>query len=111
VPLHNYAGWFGTVFAFMLVYFIYASKFSENPRAASIGRPVVFWSMPVIYYALMAIGIIIIPIMGGVSLPYASPANYTGTLPNLEGSLSLVAVFVMGSPVVFALCRLLGSPP
>src|SRR5262249_39004227 len=32
VPLHNYAGWFGTVFVFMLVYFMFASRYIEQPQ-------------------------------------------------------------------------------
>jgi putative membrane protein len=106
VPLHNYAGWFGTVFVFMLVYFMFASRYVEQPREDLMGNRTAFWSLPVLYYALMAIGIIIAPLVGGISLPYASPANYTGTPAALQASLSLVAIFVMGSPVVFALCRL-----
>jgi putative membrane protein len=109
IPLHNYAGWFGTVFAFMLVYFIFASRFEERTRRDLIGTGTLFWSMPVIFYAIMAFGIVVIPVIGGVSLPYASPGNYSGTLDQLEGSMSLVATFVMGSPVVFAICRLLGD--
>jgi Carotenoid biosynthesis protein len=107
VPLHNYAGWFGTVFTFMLVYFVFASRYAEHPREDLMGDRTTFWSLPVVYYALIAIGIIIVPGVGGISLPYASPANYAGTPQALEASLSLVAIFAMGSPVVFALCRLL----
>ena len=107
VPLHNYAGWFGTVFTFMLVYFVFASRHAEQPREDLMGDSTTFWSLPVVYYALIAIGIIIVPLVGGISLPYASPANYDGTPQAVEASLSLVAIFVMGSPVVFALCRLL----
>lgn len=106
VPLHNYAGWFGTVFIFMLLYFMYANRFGEQTRNDLISNQTAFWSLPVVYYALTAIGIIIIPIIGGVSLPYASPANYSGTLQQLEGSMTLVATFVMGTPTIFALCRL-----
>jgi len=106
VPLHNYAGWFGTVFMFMLVYFIFASRYAERPQEDLIQNRTAFWSLPVFYYALIAIGIIITPLVGGISLPYASPANYTGTPQALEASMSLVAIFVMGTPVVFALCRL-----
>jgi putative membrane protein len=106
VPLHNYAGWFGTVFTLMLVYFLFASRWAEQPREDLMPDWTVFWSLPVVYYALIAIGIIIVPLVGGISLPYASPANYAGTPQALEASLTLVAVFVMGSPVVFALCRL-----
>jgi uncharacterized membrane protein len=107
VPLHNYAGWFGTVFTFMLVYSAFASRYAERPHEDLIQNRAVFWSLPIFYYALIAIGIIITPLVGGISLPYASPANYTGTPEALEASMSLVAIFVMGSPVVFALCRLL----
>ena len=106
VPLHNYAGWFGTVFIFMLVYLVFASRYAERPQEDLIQNRTAFWSLPVFYYALTALGIILVPLVGGISLPYASPANYTGTLAALEASMSLVAIFVMGSPVVFALCRL-----
>jgi uncharacterized membrane protein len=106
VPLHNYAGWFGTVFLFMLIYFVFARRFVEQPREDLMGDRTVFFSLPVIYYALIAIGIVDVPLVGGVSLPYASPANYQGAPETLEASLSLVAIFVMGSPVAFALCRL-----
>jgi uncharacterized membrane protein len=106
VPLHNYAGWFGTVFTYMLVYFIFASRYPEQPLEDLMQNRTAFWSLPVIYYALIAIGIIIAPLVGGISLPYASPANYTGTPEALGASMSLVAIFAMGSPVVFALCRL-----
>jgi putative membrane protein len=106
VPLHNYAGWFGTVFMYMLVYFIFASRYAEQPQEDLIRNRTAFWSLPVFYYALIALGIIIAPLVGGISLPYASPANYAGTPHALEASMSLVAIFVMGSPVVFALCRL-----
>jgi uncharacterized membrane protein len=106
VPLHNYAGWFGTVFTFMLVYFLFASRYVEQPQEDLMQDRTAFWSLPVFYYALMAIGIIITPLVGGILLPYASPANYTGTPHSLEASMSLVATFAMGSPVVFSLCRL-----
>jgi uncharacterized membrane protein len=106
VPLHNYAGWFGTVFVFMLVYFMFASRYAEQPQEDLIRNGTAFWSLPILYYALIALGIIIAPLVDGVSLPYASPANYAGTPQALQASMSLVAIFVMGSPVVFALSRL-----
>jgi uncharacterized membrane protein len=107
VPLHNYAGWFGTVFLFMLVYFMFASRCVEQPPENLMGDRTAFWRLPVVYYALIAIGIIIAPLVGGVPLSFAAPANYAGTPAALGASMSLVAIFVMGSPVVFALCRLL----
>ncbi|MGB8519991.1 MAG: carotenoid biosynthesis protein [Candidatus Tumulicola sp.] len=109
VPLHNYAGWFGTVFVFMLVYYVFAQYFPEEPRPASARDRTVLWSLPIFYYALTALAIVLTPIIGGVSLPYASPANYTGSLQALEGSLSLVALFVMGGPVIFSFFRLFAN--
>ena len=106
VPLRNYVGWFGTVFVFMLIYLLFASSYTEQPRNDLMRNPTAFWSLPVFYYALIALGIIVTPLVGGVPLPYASPANYVGTDQALETSLSLIAFFVMGGPVVFALCRL-----
>jgi uncharacterized membrane protein len=111
VPLHNYAGWFGTVFLFIVVYFIFASRYPEQPQKDLIQNPAMFWSLPILYYALIALGIIITPVVYGASLQYASPANYTGTIQTLEASMSLVAIFVMGSPVVFAFCRLFLDRP
>jgi hypothetical protein len=111
VPLHNYAGWFGTVFMFILLYLIFASRYAEEPQEGLIQNRTAFWSLPVFYYALIAIGIIITPLVGGISLPYASPTNYAGAPQALEASMSLVAIFVMGSPVVFALCRLFLNRP
>lgn len=111
VPLHNYAGWFGTVFAFMLVYFIYASRYTEQSQPEATKNPAAFWSLAVVLYALFALGIVVTPLVG-IALPYASPANYNDAPQVLGPSLSLIAIFVMGSPVVFALCRLLtkGAP-
>jgi uncharacterized membrane protein len=109
VPLHNYVGWFVTVFAFMLVYFIFAEYVPERPRPASAREQTALWSLPIFYYALTAIGIIIVPLVGGVALPYAAAANYTGSPQALEGSLSLIGIFVMGGPVIFSFVRLFGS--
>jgi putative membrane protein len=106
VPLRNYVGWFGTVFVFMLIYLLFASSYTEQPRKDLMQSSTVFWSLPVFYYAFIALGIIVTPLVGGVPLPYASPANYAGTDQALEISLSLIAFFVMGGPVMFALFRL-----
>lgn len=105
VPLHNYAGWFGTVFLFMLLYLGYETKNPLSP-AAGIRSSALFWSGPVIYYALMGLQIVFGPIVEPLVPPIASPANYTGTLVALEQSLSLIAIFTMGGPVLMAVCRL-----
>jgi uncharacterized membrane protein len=105
VGIHNYLGWFVTVFSFMLVYHLYASRFQEQPDP-SLSRSRFFWGQPPLFYAAIGLGTILPAWIGGFSLPYASPANYTGSLAALESSLALVAVFVMGTPVVTALLRL-----
>lgn len=108
VGLHNYAGWFVTVFLFMFAYLLYARRNQEStPKEDSQAK--LFWALPVLYYALLAIGIMVIPWVGGVALPYASPGNYTGTLSQLTHSMTLVATFVMGTPVAITLSRLFTS--
>lgn len=54
---------------------------------------------------------VLVPLVGGVSLPYASPGNYTGSVDALTGSLAIVAFFVMGTPVVLAIVRLFAPAP
>jgi hypothetical protein len=83
-PAHNYAGSFGAAFVFMLVYPLFASRYTEQPRKDLMENWIAFWSLSVYYYAVIALGIIITPLVGGVPLPYASPANYVGTDQALE---------------------------
>jgi len=43
-------GW-DTVFTFMLVYFIFASRYVEQHQEDLMQNRTVFWSLPVVYYA------------------------------------------------------------
>jgi putative membrane protein len=106
VPMHNYAGWFGTVFTLMLLYMIYERR-NPLPAPSGIARTRWFWAQPVIFYGLIAVGIIIAPLVGGLPDPIAAPEHYTGPITTLQYSLTLVAMFVMGTPVVLALTRLM----
>lgn len=105
IGLHNYVGWFVTVFLFMFIYHLYARKYPEKVLT-EVKNNKYFWSQPTLYYGLMAMGIIIVPWVGGVSLPYATPQNYNQPLMIFEYSLALIAFFVMGTPVVAALAKL-----
>lgn len=105
IPVHNYVGWFGTVLGFMVLYQLYAARNPEK-RDEAIGASRLFWALPVAYYALMALGIILTPLVGGIPFPFASPQNYGGTVAVLGPTLSLIAFFAMGTPVVCALLRL-----
>jgi hypothetical protein len=49
--------------------------------------------------------VVIVPLLFA-NLPNANPQNYSGSIPDLEVSLSLVAIFVMGTPVVLAFTKL-----
>jgi hypothetical protein len=55
------------------------------------------------------LGIAITPLVWQVQPPIASPENYSGPLPALQWSLTLIAVFVMGTPVAIALARAFAS--
>ncbi len=107
VPMHNYAGWYATVFAFMVAYLAYESR---DPLPAALPHRPLFWSAAVAYYALNGFGIVIAPLVYHPKTPIASPLNYTGTMELLQWSMALVAMFVMGTPVAMALARLATDP-
>lgn len=68
-----------------------------------------FWGMPAIYYSLIALGMIAVPVIGGVALPYAQPNNYSGSIMQLSHSIALIAFFCMGTPVALTLVKLFTS--
>lgn len=105
IGIHNYVGWFVTVFTFILLYQLYAARFAEKVQSG-VKNSRYFWSQPMLYYGLIGLGIVVVPWVGGVTLPYASPENYNGPLIDLEYSLALIAFFVMGTPVITALAKL-----
>jgi len=107
IPLHNYVGWFSTVFVFMLIYLLYES-WNPLPAPAGPRASTLFWSEPVVYYALMALGLVITPVVDPAKPPIASPENYSGSLDAMQQSLSLLTIYVMGTPVIIALLRLGG---
>ena len=111
IGLHNYVGWFVTVFAFMFVYQLCASFLPERVSSPALARSRLFWSQPVLYYAFIALGVLLVPCVGGVSLPYASPENYQGSVDSLVSSLALITFFVMGTPVTIALSRIAMDEP
>lgn len=108
IGIHNFIGWFVTVFIFMFLYQLYASHYPEKIQKAVI-KSRYLWSQPTLYYALVGLGMVVVPYVGGVSLPYASPQNYHGALIDLEYSIALIAFFVMGTPVAIALAKLFTS--
>jgi putative membrane protein len=109
VPLHNYVGWFCTVFVFLLVYFAFEKAHPLEPPSGLQANKA-FQSEPILYYALTAFGILIAPWAGGIPAKMAAPQeNYTGSLMALGQSMSLLSVFVMGFPVLIALANLFSS--
>lgn len=102
VPLHNYAGWFATVATFTLLYLAFERR---HPKEETTACSPFFLSAPVLYYALVGIGIFVTPLVEPIET-LAAPANYSGPIPAMTGSLSLIAVFVMGTPACIALSRL-----
>lgn len=102
IGIQNFIGWFVTVFIFMFLYHLYASFFPEKHKTEYTKS---FCSQSLIYYAIMALNIILVPWVGGVG-PMASPDNYQGSLDDLIYSLSLITVFIMGTPCIIAVARL-----
>jgi putative membrane protein len=108
IGIHNFVGWFITVFIFMFSYQLYATYYPERSLEKSNRS---LWSQPIVYYAIMGLDIILVPLVGGVPESIASPANYSGSLDNLMYSLSLITFFVMGVPTFIALTRLFNNKP
>lgn len=103
IGIHNFVGWFITVFIFMFSYQWYAIYYPER-SLHKLNRNL--WSQPLIYYAIMGLDLFLVPLVGMIPEPIASPANYSGSLDSLMYSLSLITVFVMGVPAFIAFSRL-----
>ena len=105
VGIHNYIGWFCTVFAFMTVYGLWERR---NPIAAPTGVAAsrLFASEPVLFYVVIALGIVATPVIGATPESLAVPQNYSGSISDLNASMALVACFTMGGPAAFALLRI-----
>jgi putative membrane protein len=103
VPMHNYAGWFFTVLIFMFAYWLFQRQWPEPEPGAQTAAPA-FQSFPAVLYGLMAMNIIVTPFVARIT-SIASPGNYTLPIATLESSMTLIALFVMGTPVVLALVQ------
>lgn len=103
VPLHNYVGWFLTVFVFLVLYGLWESRTAGGaaPRAASPW----LWVEPALFYGIIAVGAVLSPLLAGIPDTLASPGNYAGSNRDMVLSLSLVGAFTMGGPLAFALLR------
>lgn len=111
VGIHNYIGWFCTVFVFMAVYGLWERR---NPSAAPKGVAAsrLFAAEPVFFYAVIALGIVVTPLIDATPEVLAIPRNYSGSIADLDVSMALVACFTMGGPAAFALLRIWDrSPP
>jgi hypothetical protein len=105
VPLHNYLGWFVTVFVFLLVYGLWERR-GREPETSALGGEWWVRAEPTVYYGIIALGVVLTPVLGWGPDELARPENYPGTVEDLEASMALVAIFTMGGPTVLALLRL-----
>ena len=103
VPMHNYVGWLVTVLVFMFAYWLFQRQWPEPALDARAAAPA-FQSLPAVLYGLMALNIIVTPFVSRIT-SIASPGNYTLPIATLEASMTLIALFVMGTPVVLALVQ------
>jgi uncharacterized membrane protein len=105
IGIHNFIGWFVTVFIYLFVYHLFALRWPEQPNAQAIASKL-FLAVPVLLYAALGLGNFLPALIGGVSQPFASPGNYNGSVQQLTQSMALVTVFAMGIPIVAALILL-----
>ncbi len=104
IPIHNYIGWFGTVLTFTTAYLLF-EKAVPLPPPRPIASSSLFWAMPTLFYAIMALGIVIVPFMH-IYPAVANKDHFTGSIADMQWSLTLLTFFTMGTPVLIALFRL-----
>ena len=115
IPLQNYWGWFILNFLIYAVYLLY-SAYVSTPRPTNEVTQRRFWYEPLIYWIAYALNIILLPVLGkteGISfspLNVVKPPTDVGVV-QLLWILSLIAVFSMLGPVLFAAMRLGEKPP
>ncbi len=108
VPIHNYVGWFGTVLVFLLIYQLCEARHPVGGSAGAVASRL-FRAQPTTFYGILALGIVITPLQSAGADQLAAPENYDGTVSDLERSMSLVAMVVMGGYVILALLRILDT--
>jgi uncharacterized membrane protein len=109
IGMHNYFGWFVTVFLYLVVYHLFALRWPEQPSLSAMASKL-FLAVPIFLYAAFGLGDFLPAFIGGVSQPFASPGNYNGSVQQLTQSMALVSVFTMGIPIVAALMLLREDP-
>lgn len=104
IGIHNFIGWFITVLLFMFLYYVYAAYHPEQTQEKFSKA---FKSQPLIFYAIMALNLFLVPLVSGLPASMALQTNYSGTMHDLVYSMSLITFFVMGTPCFIAWARLM----
>jgi putative membrane protein len=102
VPVSNFLGWYLTVYVFYQLFALYLRGRSVNPSAFNSS----YWNLAVLFYALSAVGNILLVIpRSGVSV-VSDPAGKQWRVGDITATCALVSIFTMGAFAVIASARL-----
>ena len=102
VPVSNFLGWYLTVYVFYQFFALYLCGRSSNPSAFNSS----YWNLAVLFYALSAVGNILLVIpRSGVSV-VSDPAGKQWRVGDITATCALVSIFTMGAFAVIASARL-----
>jgi uncharacterized membrane protein len=102
VPVSNFLGWYLTVYVFYQFFALYLRGRSSNPSAFNSS----YWNLAVLFYAVSAVGNILLVIpRSGVSV-VADPAGTQWKVSDITATCALVSIFTMGAFAVIAWARL-----
>jgi putative membrane protein len=110
IPLQNFWGWFILNFVIYLTYLLF-SAYVRTPRPTTEVTHRRFWYEPLVASSALALNIILLPVLGNTAELSFSPLNVIRPptaigVMQLLWTLSLIAVFTMLGPALFAAIRL-----
>ena len=102
VPVSNYLGWYGTVFAIYLLFALYLRRRPAQALPASRGR----WHPALLFYTLCAAGNVLQTVPKAVPAIVLDSTGKPWRVADITGASALVSIFVMGAFSVLAWTRL-----
>jgi uncharacterized membrane protein len=102
VPVSNFLGWYLTVYVFYQFFALYLRGRSSNPSAFNSS----YWNLAVLFYAVSAVGNILLFIPRSGASVVADPAGTQWKVSDITATCALVSIFTMGAFAVIAWARL-----
>jgi putative membrane protein len=102
VPLSNFLGWFLVVYILYQLFALYEKGRSEK----SVSMRSVDWRLPILFYALSAVGNLLLLVPQGGPSVVSDATGKTWAVQDITATCALVSVFTMGVYAFLAWTRL-----